>query len=69
MNFLKISQHILNCAIGLSIVVVAHVSHANSTAQIAPRIVDKTCQVNEKIERNAIPKTPHNMSLPAFGKV
>ena len=68
MNFLKVSQHILNCAIGLSIVVVAHVSHANSTAQIAPRVVDKTCQVNEKIERNAIPKTPHNMSLPAFGQ-
>lgn len=68
MNFLKVSQHILNCVIGLSIVVVAHVSHANSTAQIAPMVVDKTCQVNEKIERNAIPKTPHNMSLPAFGQ-
>lgn len=26
------------------------------------------CQVNMQIERNPIPKTPHNMSLPAFGQ-
>ena len=26
------------------------------------------CQVNESIQRNAIPKTPDNMSLPAFGQ-
>lgn len=26
------------------------------------------CQVNIQIERNTIPKTPHNMSLPEFGQ-
>lgn len=26
------------------------------------------CHVNDSIQRNPIPKTPHNMSLPAFGQ-
>ena len=26
------------------------------------------CLVNDAIQRNAIPKTPHNMSLPEFGQ-
>ncbi|QTD65204.1 DUF4951 domain-containing protein [Acinetobacter towneri] len=29
---------------------------------------EKKCQVNMQIERNAIPKTLHNMSLPEFGQ-
>lgn len=29
---------------------------------------DPNCKVNESIERHAIPKTPHNMSLPSFGQ-
>ena len=72
MKFLKVSHRILNCALGLGVMAVTHVGYANSDAQISkqvvPSIVQKTCQVNEKIERNAIPKTPHNMSLPAFGQ-
>lgn len=28
----------------------------------------KKCQANLDIERNTIPQTPHNMSLPAFGQ-
>ena len=72
MKFLKVSQRVLNYAFVLNLVTIAHVSHANSDAQISkqitPIVVDKTCQVNEKIERNAIPKTPHNMNLPAFGQ-
>ena len=72
MKFLKVSQRVLNYAFVLNLVTIAHVSHANSDAQISkqitPIVVVKTCQVNEKIERNAIPKTPQNMSLPAFGQ-
>lgn len=29
---------------------------------------DPNCKVNEGVKRNAIPKTPHNMSLPNFGQ-
>lgn len=31
-------------------------------------IQSEKCQVNVDIERNKIPQTPHNMSLPAFGQ-
>lgn len=72
MKFLKVFQRVLNYAFVLSLMTIAHVSYANSDAQISkqttPIMVAKPCQVNEKIERNAIPKTPHNMSLPAFGQ-
>lgn len=29
---------------------------------------DPLCKVNESIERNAVPATPNNMSLPSFGQ-
>lgn len=35
----------------------------------APKLVkDHLCKVNTNIERNPIPKTPNNMSLPNFGQ-
>ncbi|AMW80392.1 hypothetical protein AMD27_09945 [Acinetobacter sp. TGL-Y2] len=34
----------------------------------ADYVRDPNCKVNESIERNPIPKTPQNMSLPLFGQ-
>lgn len=34
----------------------------------ADYVRDPNCKVNESIERNPIPKTPQNMSLPRFGQ-
>lgn len=39
-----------------------------STMKNADPVRDPNCKVNEDIERNAIPKTPNNMSLPSFGQ-
>ena len=42
---------------------------ACSTAQTQlQNTVQRQCQVNENIQRHAIPPTPNNMSLPAFGQ-
>lgn len=40
------------------------------TTDLAPSEIkrDPSCKVNETIQRNTIPKTPNNMSLPSFGQ-
>ena len=55
-NFLKFSFVLIS-----SLLLMACANHQISSQK--PK-----CQVNTRIERNAIPKTPHNMSLPEFGQ-
>ncbi|QIO06275.1 DUF4951 domain-containing protein [Acinetobacter shaoyimingii] len=39
-----------------------------ATQESATQVRDSKCKVNPNIARNAIPKTPNNMSLPSFGR-
>lgn len=55
-NFLKFSFVLIS-----SLLLMACANHQISSQK--PK-----CQVNTQIDRNAIPKTPHNMSLPEFGQ-
>lgn len=38
------------------------------TADKTTVVRDADCKVNDSIQRNAIPHTPNNMSLPSFGR-
>ena len=63
MKHLKAS--LLICSL-LSISACSTIQH--DTVKAPELVKDHLCKVNTNIERNPIPKTPNNMSLPNFGQ-
>ena len=60
-------QNFRLCLIGFGSILMLSAC-ASQPASIQTISKDEKCQVNNTIERNVIPQTPHYMSLPEFGQ-